>query len=260
MFRTGHFQGTGARRRGRPRGVHIVHEKHVGGRQRTALGGERPPDVSLPDGNRQSRLGPAFPRPSQQERVAGPSGETAEGQGHQGGQVVPPEEIFGCADRNGDDRRTETFRDPVGPLPPEPFQEPTGEQVRGVAPPPVFRCPDPLPDVPLVQVEGKGEIERPGIRTGRDRVRAGCGIRFLPEGGPGPCRRGGKVGRRGRKQRTQEGDLPGNPPAPGLPEIAEAAADPWRISGSWRGRRGPGRRGRCRTRSRFRRRSTGQST
>ena len=82
MLRPGVFQGAGALRDGRPRGIYVVHEEDVGRDPRTGPGGERAPDIFLPGRERGSRLGPAFPGPAQKEGIAGPPGKTGEGEGH----------------------------------------------------------------------------------------------------------------------------------------------------------------------------------
>ena len=257
MLRSGHFQRSRARRNGRPRGVHVVEQKHLPGNPRAGPDGERPPDVFVPGGKRQSRLGPVFPGPPQEERVAGPSGEPAQGESHKRGKVVPSPEIFPRPDRNGDDRRPESGREPVGPTSPDRLEEAPRKGARHVASPRVLGGPDPLPDILLVGEKGKGEFKRPvaGAGQGCDRQGpAGSG------GGPDSYRVIGEVGRCGRKQRSQKGDFPGNRPVPGLPDRTQTPAGSAGITGRWRGWRVPVVRERWRNCSRFRRRSSGRPT
>jgi hypothetical protein len=253
MLRPGVFQGAGARADGRPRGIYVVDEEDVGRDPRPGPGGERTPDIFLPVGERGTRLGPEFPRPPQEERVAGPSGKTAEGEGHQCGKVVPPLQIFRRTDRYGDDRRPEPGREAVGPCPADRLEEHPCEDVRHVAPALVLGGPDSFPHLLPVGEQGQGEVERPVLGTGGNPL-------SLPAGGPGVYRPGGEVGRRGGEQRPKEGDLGGKRPGCGRKGGAEAPPRAAGITGRWRGWRVPGGRGRWRIRSRPRRRSSGGPT
>ena len=251
--RPGIFQGAGARRDGRPRGEHVVHEEDPGRDPRAGPNGERTPDIVLPGGKRRLCLGPAFPGPPQEGGVAGPSGKTAEGKGHQRGEVVPPLQIFRRTDRDGDDRRPEPGREPVGPFPVDRLEEDPCQGGSQPAPARVLGGPDCFPDLPPVGKQRQGEVERPVPRTRGNRL-------FLRAGGPDSYRFGGEVGRRGGEQRSKKGDLgrkgAGRGRKGGVETIPRVAG----VTARWRGWRVPGDRGKWRTRSRPRRRSSGGPT
>lgn len=220
MLRPRPFQGAAARGRGRSGGVHVVHEKDRRGCLRAATDGERPPNVFLAGGKRQSRLGADLPDPSQECRLAGPIRMTGKGSGDQRGEVVSPAEIFPGPDRDGDDGGPVPGRKPVGPFPADRFEETSRERLRRIASSAVFRGMDAFAGISPVEEKGQDEIARPG--PPRTRERALCEAAFLPEDGPSGRRPGGKIGNRGGEERPQQECFPGKGTEPFRNGYAEA--------------------------------------
>ena len=262
MLRPGSFQGAGAFRRRGARGVHVVEEEDLPGDPPSRGDGERPPDVSFPEGKREGRLGKTFPGPQEEEGIERPSCKAGQPASHQRGEVESPPEIFPGKDRDRDDHGTATVREQVRPLLPYGREHPLRDRARRRGHPPVFCGPDRLADLSLVGEEGaggrEGRVARAvgagtaplGVRDKYDRGKgAAPGAAGSPPGGPPRDRSAGKPGPRGRKEGLQRRE-----------QGRRAAGEPGKVSGPWRGWRIPSCRGRWSTRSRCRRWGTGEST
>lgn len=237
MLRPGPFQGAGAFRRRGARGVHVVQQEDLPRGPPSRGGGERPPDVLLPERQREGRLGKTFPGPQEEEGMKRPPREAGQPASDQRGEVEPPPEVFPGKDRDRDDHGAATVREQVRPLLPDGRQEPFRDRARRGGRPPVFRGPDRLPDLSLVGEEGagggEGRIVRavgagaapPGTRGRYDRgVGSAQGAADPPPGGPPRDRSPVKPGPSGRNQGRERRE-----------RGRRAADEPGTVSGPWRG-------------------------
>ena len=295
---TGAFQGEGARFRRGARRVHVVEKKDRRRNLAASRHAECPLDVFVPEDPGKSRLGNPLPGPGKRQRVERETAVPRKAGCDQRGKVESPPEIFPGVDRYRDHGRGIRGRDQVPPPPRERLAEAKGHRVDREGTAPVFRRDDRGPDVSRVGEQGAGGVERgrgggagaAGGRTLRfperlERPAAGAhGEEVRRPPGDGGGRKVGRCGRQEGPQRSEFGDpcrrspaLRGGAPLPyeirslGYPAVgrmggkAEVIARRSRgrgrrFSGGWRRGRTPGCRGRWRTRSISRRRSTGRST